>query len=175
MSNVMLAGAKIRPREKAPNIFEILLPRMLPRASGDWCCDIEATTTTNYPMSVTTCRMLADPTYLFPFRSSSQQCYQRRWDSQSTRHLRRVIDEFVGSKLQHKQPSDEGRDVEEHIIEVQHFEDSGLEISNRRRSRVHKEECVTRAATKRRRWHGCCKKELLNGLFSLRHQDNCVE
>ena len=37
LSNVMLEGEKMRPREKAPNIFDILLPRMLPKASGDWC------------------------------------------------------------------------------------------------------------------------------------------
>ncbi len=47
LSNVMLAGEKIRPREKAPKMFEMLLPRILPRARGDWCWEIEATTTTS--------------------------------------------------------------------------------------------------------------------------------
>ncbi len=36
-SKVMGVGEKMRPREKAPRMFEIEDPRMFPKARGDWC------------------------------------------------------------------------------------------------------------------------------------------
>ncbi len=47
-SNVIGFGEKIRPKEKAPRILEIEDPRILPNARGDWCCEIDATTTTSW-------------------------------------------------------------------------------------------------------------------------------
>lgn len=44
-SNVMALGEKIRPREKAPRMFEIEDPTMFPMARGDSCWEIAAMTT----------------------------------------------------------------------------------------------------------------------------------
>lgn len=46
-SKVMLEGAKIRPREKAPRILEMEEPRMFPNAREDCDCEMEAITTTS--------------------------------------------------------------------------------------------------------------------------------
>jgi hypothetical protein len=37
LSNVVFVGEKIRPREKAPRIFEMEDPTMFPIARGDSC------------------------------------------------------------------------------------------------------------------------------------------
>jgi hypothetical protein len=46
-SKVIAEGEKMRPREKAPRMFEMEDPRILPIAREDWLWEIAATTTTS--------------------------------------------------------------------------------------------------------------------------------
>ncbi len=46
-SNVICVGEKIRPREKAPRMFEMEDPTMFPNARGDSCWETAAIITTS--------------------------------------------------------------------------------------------------------------------------------
>jgi hypothetical protein len=66
--------------------------------------------------------------HLFPFRTSGQERNQCWRYSQPGGYLRCVVNELVGSKLQHKEPANEGCNVEGDIISVDHFVDMVVQL-----------------------------------------------
>src|SRR5271163_671521 len=113
----------MRPKEKAPRIFEIEDPRILPSARDDLCWLTAATTTASY-----TPTQQQQPgggfrwSNLFPLCTCGKQGDKCWGDSEPTCYLCGVVDKRVCTKLQDKQPCYKGGHVKAHIVVVHHLE-----------------------------------------------------